>query len=76
MLIPRHVRITERVAVIGHLRAYRVNDGNKLTDAQKPGEQQQDDGNNNSHRSSDSHERPKASNYNYTYYRPPVKTPV
>jgi hypothetical protein len=62
MLIPRHVRITERVSIIGHLRAYRVNNGNKLDDAQKPGEQQQDDGNNNSHHSSRSHEHPKASN--------------
>jgi hypothetical protein len=62
MLIPRHVRITEWVGVIGHLRAYRVNNGNQLDGAQKPGEQQQDDGNNNSHHSSRNHEHPKASN--------------
>src|SRR5215203_37774 len=51
MLIPRHMRITERVAVVGHLRAHRVNDSSQLTDAQQPCEQQQKYGNNDSHRS-------------------------
>src|SRR5215204_938232 len=62
MLIPRHMRITERVAVVCHLRANRVNNVDQLDYAQKPGGQQKNDGNYDSHRSPESHEHPKASN--------------
>ena len=55
MLIPRHIRIPERVAIISHLCAHRVNDSYKLNDAEKAGDQQQKYGNKDSHRPRRSH---------------------